>query len=110
VYRQQLLGFNAVRLPFSFKDWNLPGRTDYMVCHTASTDDIRRTVTPPGEWRVCAGDTPHVLTLSATRCCAHARSSQRFQAGAPARQCSTSNHAMATQLLLGRCSPSQTVL
>ena len=29
VYRMQLLGFNAVRLPFSFKDFSLPGRTDY---------------------------------------------------------------------------------
>lgn len=48
VYRQQLLGFNAVRLPFSFRDFNLPGRTDYNWCTPASEDDIRKSVTPPG--------------------------------------------------------------
>jgi hypothetical protein len=48
IYRMQLLGFNAVRLPFSFKDFNLPGRTDYMQCREASLDEIKRSVTPPG--------------------------------------------------------------
>ncbi|KAF8057110.1 PRY3 [Scenedesmus sp. PABB004] len=48
VYRQMLLGFNAVRLPFSFRDFALPGRTDYNWCTPASEDDIRRSVTPPG--------------------------------------------------------------
>eukprot|EP00775_Hariotina_reticulata_P013832 gene13832-13953_t len=48
VYRQQLLGFNAVRLPFSFRDFSLPGRTDYIYCTPASEDDIRKSVTPPG--------------------------------------------------------------
>ncbi|KAI8476670.1 MAG: glycoside hydrolase superfamily [Monoraphidium minutum] len=48
VYRMQLLGFNAVRLPFSFKDFALPGRTDYIWCREASSDDIRKSVTPPG--------------------------------------------------------------
>lgn len=47
VYRQQLLGFNAVRLPFSFKDFALPGRTDYNQCQQASEEEIRRSVTPP---------------------------------------------------------------
>ena len=49
VYRMQLLGFNAVRLPFSFKDFSLPGRTDYLICDPASLDDIRKSVTPPGQ-------------------------------------------------------------
>jgi hypothetical protein len=44
----QLLGFNAVRLPFSFKDFNLKGRTDYIWCREASASEIRRTVSPPG--------------------------------------------------------------
>ncbi|KIZ06654.1 hypothetical protein MNEG_1306 [Monoraphidium neglectum] len=48
VYRMQLLGFNAVRLPFSFKDFNLKGRTDYIWCREASASEIRRTVSPPG--------------------------------------------------------------
>lgn len=48
IYRQQLLGFNAVRLPFSFKDFSLPGRTDYNQCIQASEQDIARSVTPPG--------------------------------------------------------------
>jgi hypothetical protein len=43
----QLLGFNAVRLPFSFKDFLLPAREFYW-CQTASYDDIRKSVTPPG--------------------------------------------------------------
>lgn len=48
IYRMQLLGFNAIRLPFSFKDLALPaGRTDYAWCREASADDIRRSVTPP---------------------------------------------------------------
>lgn len=49
IYRQQLLGFNAVRLPFSFKDFSLPGRTDYNQCIQASDADIIASVTPPGE-------------------------------------------------------------
>lgn len=49
IYRQQLLGFNAVRLPFSFKDFALPGRTDYNQCIQASEQDILKSVTPPGE-------------------------------------------------------------
>lgn len=49
VYRMQLLGFNAVRLPFSFKDFALLGRRDYLICDPASMDDIRRSVTPPGQ-------------------------------------------------------------
>lgn len=48
VYRMQLLGFNAVRLPFSFKDFALPGRTDYIWCRQATTDEIRKSVSPPG--------------------------------------------------------------
>ena len=48
VYRQRLLGFNSVRLPFSFRDFRLRGRTDYHSCTPASQDAIRRSVTPPG--------------------------------------------------------------
>jgi hypothetical protein len=48
IYRMQLLGFNAIRLPFSFKDFSLPGRTDYVNCRVASEDEIRKTVAPPG--------------------------------------------------------------
>lgn len=44
----QLLGFNAVRLPFSFKDFALPGRTDYIWCRQASSDEIKKSVSPPG--------------------------------------------------------------
>jgi hypothetical protein len=32
----------------SFRDFNLPGRTDYNWCTPASEDDIRKSVTPPG--------------------------------------------------------------
>jgi hypothetical protein len=49
IYRQQLLGFNAVRLPFSFKDFNLPGRTDYNQCIQSSEQEIVKSVTPPGQ-------------------------------------------------------------
>ena len=49
IYRMQLLGFNAVRLPFSFKDFSLPGRTDYNWCRAASIEEIKTSVTPPGE-------------------------------------------------------------
>lgn len=51
----KLLGFNALRLPFSFKDFALPGRTDYNQCRQASLDEVRRSVTPPG---VNAGGRP----------------------------------------------------
>ena len=53
-YRQALLGFNAVRLPFSFRDFQKPGRF-YWPCRIASEDEIRKSVTPPGVggWGVC---------------------------------------------------------
>ena len=51
-YRQALLGFNAVRLPFSFKDFEKPGRF-YWPCRVASEDEIRKSVTPPGACVVC---------------------------------------------------------
>lgn len=69
IYRQQLLGFNAVRLPFSFKDFNLPGRTDYNDCTPASEEDIKKSVTPPGVTVSKALPKPRVaLTVSGGRC------------------------------------------
>ncbi|WP_068470682.1 cellulase family glycosylhydrolase [Candidatus Protochlamydia phocaeensis] len=48
VYRMQLLGFNAVRLPFSFQDlFNLPPRNFTQSCTFDSQSDIQASVTDP---------------------------------------------------------------
>ncbi|MBA2727273.1 MAG: cellulase family glycosylhydrolase [Parachlamydiaceae bacterium] len=48
VYRMQLLGFNAVRLPFSFKDlYNLSPRNYVTSCQIPSLTAIQNSVTNP---------------------------------------------------------------
>lgn len=49
LYRLQLLGFNAIRLPFSFQVLFNQQTTSYTrACTTTSPDDIQNNVTPPG--------------------------------------------------------------
>lgn len=49
VWRQKLLGFNAVRLPFSFQDLNKPPRSfRYDYCTPPSAQEVAASVTPPG--------------------------------------------------------------
>ena len=48
-WRQKLLGFNAVRLPFSFNDLRLPPRDfRYSNCEMPSPQRVAASVTPPG--------------------------------------------------------------
>ncbi len=47
VHRLQLLGFNAVRLPFSFKDLQLPPKNFAQPCKISSTAEIQQSVTNP---------------------------------------------------------------
>lgn len=47
VYRIQLLGFNAVRLPFSFQDLGLTPRNYTQGCAHASVSEIQQNVTNP---------------------------------------------------------------
>ena len=48
VYRIELLGFNAVRLPFSFKDiYDLPARNYTQNCTVATQQAIQQNVTNP---------------------------------------------------------------
>lgn len=49
IWRQKLLGFNAVRLPFSFKDLELEPRP-YTIgdCKPPSALEMAKSVTPPG--------------------------------------------------------------
>jgi aryl-phospho-beta-D-glucosidase BglC (GH1 family) len=50
VYRQQLLGFNAVRLPFSFKDLlNLKPRNFTQNCSLPSPTDVAKSVLAKGQ-------------------------------------------------------------
>ena len=50
VRRQKLLGFNAVRLPFSFKDFDLPPRTFvHQNCKLPTDEEVAASVTPAGE-------------------------------------------------------------
>ncbi len=47
-YRMKLLGFNAVRLPFSFKDlYEIPPRNYAQRCSLAASEQIQASVTPP---------------------------------------------------------------
>jgi aryl-phospho-beta-D-glucosidase BglC (GH1 family) len=49
VWRQKLLGFNAVRLPFSFKDFDKPTRSFvHEYCSPPSAEEIAQSVTSPG--------------------------------------------------------------
>ena len=49
VRRQKLLGFNAVRLPFSFKDFDLAPRSFvHQSCPLPSDEEVAASVTPPG--------------------------------------------------------------
>jgi hypothetical protein len=49
VRRQKLLGFNAVRLPFSFKDFELAPRSFvHQGCPLPSDEEVAASVTPPG--------------------------------------------------------------
>ncbi len=45
VFRQQQLGFNAVRLPFTFSDLNLPPKSWTMPC-TDDTASLKVNLTP----------------------------------------------------------------
>jgi hypothetical protein len=64
-------------IPTPTQDFNLPGRTDYLICHPASEEDIRKTVTPPGaaclSGCLAGVKLPPMLlplvTLPATLCC-----------------------------------------
>src|SRR5947208_543484 len=47
VYRMKLLGFNAVRLPFSFTDLELPPRNYAQNCTVATRNQIQASVTNP---------------------------------------------------------------
>ena len=50
VWRQKLLGFNAVRLPFSFKDFDKTPRSFvHQSCSPPSAEVIGESVTPPGQ-------------------------------------------------------------
>lgn len=47
VYRAQLLGFNAVRIPFRFSDLNLPPKNWTFPCTVDRLGDIKARLTPP---------------------------------------------------------------
>jgi hypothetical protein len=67
VYRMELLGFNAIRLPFSFKDlYNLPPRNYAQQCTVVTLSQIQASVTNPSV-SVPSGKTIPPMVYSPTR-------------------------------------------
>ena len=61
VWRQKLLGFNAVRLPFSFKDMQLTPRNFTQACGSASKLEVVQAVIDPQVTAVDASLAPALL-------------------------------------------------
>ena len=64
VWRQKLLGFNAVRLPFSFAEFSKTPRSFTENCTLPSAADVAASVTPSG---ATAPGTPPALAYEPTR-------------------------------------------